>query len=232
LGEEFTRKIKGYESVDNEEETPMVKNPVQKDLSFKGLFDMKFMRQAKGHHEADFEEMKETVSSEKRDIVTIPSQRSHVQSEILIEKVPQLPSEKAVTVFEKVPASIPSENPWLSKKRKRGCLFVSAASFHQLTDTELAAGEDRVNLARRDEQREVLFDAMDLSSEFAAQKLVMAEREFKCGVDDLSLLHLDGWGLWAGPGAVESDKTCENHWGSSPRKERCSHAACYVARRP
>jgi U3 small nucleolar RNA-associated protein 14 len=217
LGEELTRKMQEHEPDNEDGDPPAVENPVQKDRSLKGLFDMKFMREAEERREADFEELQQAVSSEKGGIVTIAAQRPPLkiasQPTPPTEKVPPITSEKPPIVApEKVPT--PSEkadpsNPWLSREKKRTRRFVSATSFHQPTPAELTAAEDRINLARRDEQRELLADAMGLSTEFAAQKTAAAEREAERGVDDMSALHLDGWGAWTGPGVVESAKARE-----------------------
>jgi U3 small nucleolar RNA-associated protein 14 len=57
----------------------------------------------------------------------------------------------------------------------------------------------------REEQQEVLADAMGLSAEFAAEKEAAAMREVERGVDKMSDLHIEGWGSWTEPGLMESD---------------------------
>jgi U3 small nucleolar RNA-associated protein 14 len=221
LGEELTRKICGYESVNSDEaEAPPVENPVEKDPKLKKLFNMKFMRDAEEHRQEDLEDLKRQVGGPKSGIVTmvgcdreppqVPAEPSPGAHKVEVASAPERPQKAELLPSPQKVEQPPKgegeeENPWLQPSRKRTRRFVSANWFHQPTDQELAAAEERINLARREEQQEVLADAMGLSAEFAAEKEAAAMREAERGVDKMSDLHIEGWGAWTGPGVVESD---------------------------
>jgi U3 small nucleolar RNA-associated protein 14 len=212
LGEELTRKIQANDR-EADDHAP-IENPIEKDKTLKPLFDMKFMREAEERKQREFEDLKREVEGESSGLVTVLSKRpdTPIAKKVRSETSPR--SEKIESIVVEVSEKLePSrleptekvENPWLDKKKKSGRRFVSAASFHQPTDAELAAAQESINLARREEQREVLADAMGLTEEFARDKEAAAMKESQTGLADMSELHLQGWGAWAGPEVVESE---------------------------
>lgn len=106
------------------------------------------------------------------------------------------------------------DNPWLSnKKKRRGNRFISANSINQVTESELKAAAENIDLARKEEQKDILADMFGLKEEFEKEKEQQALKETERVLPNMDELHMEGWGSWAGPGAEESE-------GARRRRER------------
>ena len=222
-GEELARKIKGYDrgAGNDESDDEELENPIQKDEKLKSIFDMQFMKDAERMKEQKIEEIKRALAEENEvaeasGLVTVRSNRN----EIIKKKEEPKPVQKEEKPAEKQEAEKPAEevkeveepkeekgeqNPWLNRKKKSSRRFVSATSFHQLTDSDLAKAAEKINFAKKEEQKEILADAFGLQEEFEKEKEATALKESEAGLTPMSDLHKPGWGSWVGPGAKPSE---------------------------
>lgn len=217
-GEELSRKIRGYDRPGNDDasDDEEIENPVERDEKLKSIFDMQFMKDAEQMKEQKIEEIKKALAEENEAIestglITLRSKRDSIikaeEPKPKPETKPAPPQEEAPPVEEPKPAeeTPKEENPWLKRKKKSNRRFVSATSFHQLTDSDLAKAAEKVNFAKREEQREILADAFGLQDEFEKEKEAAALKEAEKGLTPISDLHKPGWGSWVGPGVKPSE---------------------------
>ncbi|OHS98322.1 hypothetical protein TRFO_08886 [Tritrichomonas foetus] len=247
LGEELTKKINGYgldDDSDDENETKLPENPINNNKQLKGLFDMKFMKDAEARKEKELEDLLKSaeeaqVESEEvpaTGIITVRSNQSlnMKQKQNNVEKVEKSSEKGEITSKQEEntenaktesqtqeakenennsnESKDAEQNPWM-KRKKRGKRFVSATSINQVTEADLKAAEEKINLAKKEEQREVIADIFGLSEEFQKEKEAQAAKEAERELPDMGVLHLEGWGAWAGPGAEESE-------GAKRRREK------------
>ncbi len=135
------------------------------------------------------------------------------EKEPIIEKTEKVETEITESNEQQEEESQP-KNPWLVKnKKKRSSRFVSAASFNQITEADLKAASEKINLSKKDDQKENIEDLLGLEEEFNKDKEEQAIKEAEHELPSMDELHLEGWGSWAGPGAEESA-------GARRRRER------------
>ena len=231
LGEELTKKIQGFQGDDSDdEETPLPANPVKENKKLDDLFNMKFMKEAEERKEKEFQELQKAFGETNEEdeekapatgIVSIkPNKNDNANTEVKEEvkkeekKVEEVKEEEIKNndaENNQVEPEKQESNPWLQKKKPKR-RFVSASSFHQPTEDELRAAEDRINLAKKEEQKEIIADAFGLTEEFEKEKEAQAAKEAEKDLPNMDDLFIQGWGSWAGPDGIESE-------GSKRRRE-------------
>lgn len=228
LGEELTKKIMGYQSDDSgDEEQPLPANPAKESKKLNDLFNMKFMKEAEERKEKEFQELQKVFggadeeaedSAPATGIVSIKPSREEsaaAKEEVKKEEVKKEEVKKEEVKKEEIKEESESKqteteqqetNPWLQKKKPKR-RFVSASSFHQPTEDELRAAEDRINLAKKEEQKEIIADAFGLTEEFEKEKEAQAAKEAEKDLPNMDDLFIQGWGSWAGPDGTETEGT-------------------------
>lgn len=219
LGEELTKKIQG--PLDPKEEAERAEQAaneaLQNDSQLKGLFNMKFMKDAEARKEAEAEKSKNANDQEieSSGIVTIKSDSNQTFTKIAKTDIKVEIPEDAEPAPAKKEEEKKKTNIWLNpnQPQKKKTRFVNAGSFHQPTEAELKKLESNVKSLKVDDQQELLAEAIGYTEEFQKEKEAQALKDAQKDLADVSELHLQGWGSWVGPNGEESE-------GAKRHKER------------